>query len=593
MKRFSFGHLRYRLIVLVLIAVIPLAGLMFFAASEQKQRSVAAIEKNVLTLAGLAAKEEEQMLDGSRQVLVSAASALRTHWSAPSECSAYLSELLGHYRHYKNFGAVAIDGSLLCSAAPLRGDFNARDLTWFRQAVATREFSIGGYPTGAHIRDPVVVLSYPVVRSDGQLLGVAFAAMDIQWLSGLGLDIEKDLPSGSTITQVDEQGVVLAQYPDRAARVGRSLTQSALLKAFHSGPKGMITLPGPDGQPWFYAFSELHSTLRAQKVHLLLGVPQGAVFKEANRQLVHNLSLLGAVSFLSLLTAWFGIDIFVLRQVQAILAATRKLTGGDLGARTGIHSQTGELNELAAAFDDMAATLENREAQRRRADQELRSSREQLRNLSAHLESIREEERTRLAREIHDELGQAMTALKMDIAWLNRRLDPEHALLSEKTRSMNELVDATIRTVQRLSGELRPGLLDDLGLAAAMEWQAEEFQKRSGIPCPISVELQDTKLNAEHATSIFRIFQETLTNVIRHAQATQVRVRLQMEDGRLVLVVEDNGRGITAEQTEDPKAFGLIGIRERVLALKGQFTICGQAGQGTTVTVTIPLAQEG
>ncbi|MGE5256867.1 MAG: ATP-binding protein [Hyphomicrobiales bacterium] len=590
---FSFGHLRYRLIVLVLIAVLPLAGLMFFAASKQKQRSVVLIENSVLTMAEFAAREEEQMLDGSRQMLISTASALKGHWLSPSECSAFLAELLSHYRRYTNLGVVTNDGKLYCSAVPITGDFDALDLLWFRHAVARREFSIGSYQSGDHTRKPMVVLSYPVVGSDGQLMGVAFAALDIQWLNRFKLSIERDLPSGSIMDQVDEQGVILAHYPDPDAWVGRSLTQSELVKAFRSLPKGMLTLPGPDGQPWFYAFSELHSTLRNQKVHLLLGVPQRVVFEEANRQLVNNLSLLGAGTFLAFITAWFGIDIFVLRQVQAMLAATRKLTGGDLSARTGIAGQTGELNELAAAFDNMAAALENRDALRRRTDQELRSSREQLRNLSAHLQSIREEERTRLSREIHDELGQAMTALKMDIAWLSRRLDQEKGPLYEKTRSMDELVDETIRTVQRLSGELRPGLLDDLGLAAAMEWQAEEFQKRSGIPCVLNVALQDAALNAQYATAIFRIFQETLTNVIRHAQATRVSVRLQVEDGRLILVVKDNGRGITEAQTEDPKAFGLIGIRERAHALKGQFVISGHPGQGTTVTVTIPLAQEG
>ena len=592
-KRFSFGHLRYRLIILVLIAVIPLAGLMFFAASNQKQRSVAIIERNVLARAEFAAREEEQMIEGSRQVLVSIALALKRHWSDPSECSAYLSELRGHYRRYKNLGAVSIDGSLFCSAVPFKNDFNARGLAWFRQAVTTREFSIGADQSGARTREPVLVLSYPVNAGDGQLIGVAFAALDIQWLNRFQLGIEKDLPNGSIIAQVDDHGVVLAHYPDPDAWVGRPLAQSGLAGAFRSGPNGMISLPGPDGQPWFYAFSELHSTLRTQKVHLLLGVPQSSVFEEANRQLVHNLSLLGAGAFLALMVAWFGIDILILRQVQAILTATRKLTGGDLTARTGVPSQTGELNELAAAFDDMAAALENRDAQRRRADQELRSSREQLRNLSAHLESIREEERTRLAREIHDELGQAMTALKMDVVWLSRRLGPEQRLLQEKTCSMDVLIDATIRTVQRLSGELRPGLLDDLGLAAAMEWQAEEFQKRSDIPCAVSADLQNATLSREIATPVFRIFQETLTNVLRHAQATRVGVRLHVGDGRLVLVVEDNGRGITPKEAEGPKAFGLIGIRERVLALKGQFSISGQPDQGTTVTVTIPLAQKG
>jgi signal transduction histidine kinase len=532
------------------------------------------------------------MLDGSRQMLISLALTLSDHWSAPSECSAYLSKLLSRYRRYKNFGAVTMDGKLFCSAVPFDGEFDAREQSWFRQAVTTREFSISDYQIGVHTGEPVVLLAYPVDGNESQLIGVVFAALDIQWLNRFNLGMEKDLPRGSIVAEVDERGLVLANDPDPDIWAGRPVIQNALAEAFRSGSKGMLTLTGPDGQPWFYAFSLLRSNLRSQKVHLLLGVPQSAVFEEANRLLVHNLILLGAVTILILLTAWFGIDLFVLRQVKAMLATTRKLTAGDLSVRTGIPRRAGELNELAGAFDDMATTLEIREAQRQKAEQDLRSSREELRNLASHMESVREEERTRLAREIHDELGQAMTALKMDIAWLNRRLDPKQEPLHEKTRSMEDLIDATIRTVQRLSGELRPGLLDDLGLSAAIEWQSEEFQKRTGVPCAVCVDLQDTTLSREHTTALFRVFQETLTNVIRHAQATRVGVRLQAAEDQLVLEVKDNGRGITEKEIEEPQAFGLIGMRERVLAFKGKFAISGRPGRGTTVTVTIPLDKE-
>jgi signal transduction histidine kinase len=405
--------------------------------------------------------------------------------------------------------------------------------------------------------------------------------------------MEKDLPRGSIVAEVDERGLVLANDPDPDIWAGRPVIQNALAEAFRSGSKSMLTLTGLDGQPWFYAFSLLRSSLRSQKVHLLLGVPQRAAFEQANRLLVHNLILLGAVTILILLTAWFGIDLFLLRQVKAMLATTRKLTAGDLSVRTGIRRRAGELNELAGAFDDMATALEIREKQRQKAEQELRGSREELRNLASHLESVREEERTRLAREIHDELGQAMTALKMDVAWLNRKLNSQQGPLHEKTLSMEGLIDETIRTVQRLSGELRPGLLDDLGLATAIEWQSEEFQKRTGVPCAVRVDLRDTTLSREHATALFRVFQETLTNVIRHAQATRVGVRLQTAGERLVLEVEDNGRGITEKETEDPRAFGLIGMRERVLAFKGEFAIIGRPGRGTTVTVTIPIEKKG
>lgn len=223
----------------------------------------------------------------------------------------------------------------------------------------------------------------------------------------------------------------------------------------------------------------------------------------------------------------------------------------------------------------------------------LRDSREQLRNLSAHLQSAIEKERMNIAREIHDELGQALTALKMDLFWLENRFPKDQKLLLEKTKSMSRLVDETIKSVQRISTELRPGLLDDLGLAAAIEWQAEEFQKRTGIKCEVTLDPEDIILGQDISITIFRIFQETLTNVARHANATMVKVSLNEKAEKIVLEVRDNGKGITEKQISNPKSFGLIGIRERVHIIGGEFKIIGIQDEGTTVTVSIPLGRKG
>jgi len=180
----------------------------------------------------------------------------------------------------------------------------------------------------------------------------------------------------------------------------------------------------------------------------------------------------------------------------------------------------------------------------------------------------------------------------MGIFWLNRHLTNETDSILKKTLSMEGLVDTTIRTVKRLSGELRPGLLDDLGLAAAIEWQAEEFQDHTGIACEVVVNLQEALLSRDHVTAILRIFQETLTNVARHAEASRVDVSLNAQGDRFVLEVKDNGRGITKNEVTNPNAFGLIGIRERALALNGECAISGRAGYGTTIVVNVPLNQE-
>jgi PAS domain S-box-containing protein len=227
--------------------------------------------------------------------------------------------------------------------------------------------------------------------------------------------------------------------------------------------------------------------------------------------------------------------------------------------------------------------------ERKQAEDQLRSSREQLRALSAHLQSVREEERALIAREIHDELGQELTGLKMDLSWLIKRLPGDQELLLNKTESMLKLVDNTIQSVRRISTKLRPGVLDDLGLTAAIEWQAQDFQIRTGIECAFHSNLREVDLDRDRSTTVFRILQETLTNVARHASATHVSIFLNEEATSLVLVVEDNGRGITESEASDPKSLGLLGMRERALVFGGEVEIRGLPGRGTTVTLKIPL----
>jgi signal transduction histidine kinase len=221
-------------------------------------------------------------------------------------------------------------------------------------------------------------------------------------------------------------------------------------------------------------------------------------------------------------------------------------------------------------------------------EKKLIESQEQLHNLSLHLQSVRERESTRIAREIHDELGQILTALKMDLSWLNKRLTNGQKPLLEKTKSMSKLTDRIIKAVQRISTELRPGILDDLGLIPAIEWQAQEFEDRTDIKCEIVIDNGEIDLDQDRSTSLFRIFQEALTNVARHANATEIKVSLKEKPDKLLLKIEDNGRGITEEEISDPKSFGLIGIRERIYPWGGEVNIKGIWNEGTTVTVILP-----
>lgn len=225
---------------------------------------------------------------------------------------------------------------------------------------------------------------------------------------------------------------------------------------------------------------------------------------------------------------------------------------------------------------------------RKRAERRLHDSREQLRALSVYLQYVREEERTRIAREVHDELGQALTGIKLDLAWLASRLPRSQRPMLEKVADVSAQIDATIQAVRRIATELRPGILDDLGLVAALEWQANEFQTRTGIRVEVTSSLPDQPFDADLNTAFFRIFQETLTNIIRHAQATRVEVHSAAEGETIVLTVRDNGRGITPAEIHDRRSIGLLGMEERAGLLGGTVEITGAPGRGTQVTVRIP-----
>lgn len=294
---------------------------------------------------------------------------------------------------------------------------------------------------------------------------------------------------------------------------------------------------------------------------------------------------------------WANVVITALRDANGNLLGFAKLTRDTTENRERAEALTRakELLELRVEQRTAVLTRVNHEmrteiAERQRAEEELRKSRDQLRALAARLQSVREEERTYIAREIHDELGQACTAIKMDLALISRKLTKRQTKLLAKVESSIHLVDSTIVTLRRIASELRPRTLDDLGLPAALEAQAQEFESRTGIPCTVSLPPEPLALDTERSTAIFRIFQESLTNVARHAQASRVEALLRRENDRIIFQVSDNGTGFDPEAAKVGKSLGLVGMQERALLLNGEFKTEGVPGSGTTMTLTIPLA---
>jgi signal transduction histidine kinase len=292
-------------------------------------------------------------------------------------------------------------------------------------------------------------------------------------------------------------------------------------------------------------------------------------------------------------------DVFTPEDVQHILPGYKKaLATGEVQRFTAKSTKRLSNNfvEVTAIpikneYDEVVQLLSvsNDITERKNAEDDLVKKNIELRQLSLHLENIREEERTKMSREIHDELGQQLTGLKMEISWLNRNLQEKDEKTSAKINSCLDLIDETIHSVRRIATELRPSILDDLGLAEALNWQGSEFSNQTGIPLTFYSSLEEIKFPPLLSIAIFRVFQEALTNVARHAAATRVTSSLEVKDNLLLLTVSDNGKGFVMQPDAERKSLGLLGMRERVEILNGIFTLNSQPGEGTIVSIKIPL----
>jgi PAS domain S-box-containing protein len=279
-----------------------------------------------------------------------------------------------------------------------------------------------------------------------------------------------------------------------------------------------------------------------------------------------------------------------------LFAVLRDITTWKEARRALLYAKADLENRVRERTSDLATANKRllREIKaRKRTEQETRKSREELRYLSEHLQRIREEERARIAREVHDQLGQALSAVTIDLACLRERLPGQDAGLKEEVREIEKRIGDTTESVREICRELRPPILDDFGLPTAIKWHLGELRKKTGMDCTASIDEEIPVHQKEISLVIFRIYQEAMINVLRHARATRVHVMLKLNKNHLVLVVKDNGKGISAEQITSPLSLGILGIRERVRFWGGKSLFTGSPDKGTTVRVSIPLRRRG
>ena len=581
--RVSSG-LRFRLLLLVLLTCAPLAGLTLHTAWEDRRRAVSGWEERSQQLMQIASREEDELIGGTRQLLLAIAESGPVRFGNRRGSRELLGEVLRSYPRYANFGVVQTNGEVLASAVEPRGPASEADREFFRRALNSRAFVIGDFPAGPMHDQSWLNFGYPIFDRFGRFQGVVFAGLDLTWFSRFGSELPAQLPKEATWTEIDSKGRILVRYPALRKWAGEPLPGSAMLKTVLDNKKGIIEASDRERIKTFYAFASRHSELSRGNVVTLLGIPKPVLFAEADRALFRNLAWFGLAAAVALVAGWAGSNFLVLRPVKALVHSTARLTSGDLSARTGLPHGKDELGRLTLTFDLMANALEQRELERIRASQRLQV-------LSQRLVEVQETERREIARELHDEIGQSLTVAEMNLQAALK--SPRAAALTRRLEESIQAVGRVLEQVHDLSLNLRPSMLDDLGLEPAVRWYTHRQASLGGLKAKVRMEPLEYRLEAAIETGCFRVAQEALTNVVRHARAQAVTVNLTVQDGQLRLSVRDDGIGFDVaamrEEAVRGASLGLLSMEERAALAGGGLTCLSSPGSGTEVQAWFPL----
>ena len=714
-----FSGLRFRLLLLVLLASIPPVVLTLHIARQDRQRQTAALRQRSQDMVKLAARKEDEMIAGTRQLLRAVAESAQVRSAQWGNATKLLRTLFADYPRYSNLGVIKPNGDLAASALSMTNPVNLADRSYFQRALSSRAFSIGDYQVGRVSGKPSFDFGYPVLDSSGRLQAVVFAALDLEWLNGSDYALKLQLPPGATWTKIDGKGTILARYPaPEKLLVGEPLPDTALLKTFLARKNGVMEAVDPKGISVFYDFTSTRSALVAGDVISILSIPRKVLFAEPDLVMMRNLTSVGLVAGLVLVLGWVGSRYLILRPIQALVKFTARLGAGDHSTRTGLPRARDELRQLMRAFDHMAEALQQRATERQSADLalkasemryrrlfetakdgililnadtgqiddvnpflsemlgytreqllgnklweigpfkdtkasksefrelqreayvryddlpletsdgrsinvefvsnvyqvnggkviqcnirditqrkqaqgKLKESRHRLQVLSRRLVEVQETERRHLARELHDEVGQALTVIEMNVQAL--LASPGADALVPRLKQSLEVVERVQEQVHDLSLNLRPSMLDDLGLEPALRWCAERQAALAGLQAEVRADPLAQRLDPMIETECYRVAQEALSNVVKHAKARTVTVELSKndEDGQLHLSVRDDGIGFDVaglrEQAVRGASLGLLSMEERATLAGGGLEYHSTPGQGTEVHAWFPL----
>lgn len=559
---------RGRLVLLFLLALLPAFIVSLYTSFEHRGALQTEAEATTTRLATLTASQLEGILDSTYQLLA-VLDDDPLILAGGRRCEARFEHAL--VMAQDNLTGLALgdeEGRLVCSSPRASGPVQLAE-PLIERLAAGEDFAIGEADTGPITGKPVLV-AVKAVRSDadGSLAGLVAAGIDMQRIHQL--PERAKLPPDTIFAVLNHQGRVLTSHP--SDRIGGVLPQAtahvdAILRA--TAPDILREL-GADGAPRVWGYAPLH--VGGGRFFTVVSLREDTLMAQADHVFNDNLAGFALAAGLALLIAGLAGEFFLRRPIEQMQVTAQRIAAGDLSARVALSRAPGELGGLSKAIDEMADGLQSRE--------------QRLAGLSRRVLEVQEFERRAIARELHDEIGQSLTALKL---MLQRHRQADGCA---NMSSIDELLDITDRTLQQVRGlslDLRPSMLDHLGLAATLRWYVEREAERGGFVATCRIEPERLRLEAPLETTLYRIAQEALTNVTRHASAQTVSVDLMAHGATVELSIRDDGRGFavdaTRERSRQGGSFGLLGMEERAMLAGGTLRI--QSGpSGTEVRAT-------
>jgi signal transduction histidine kinase len=628
------------LTLMVLLAVLPgfITALVF--ADSQRRQALANVQAQNLSYLRLVSLNQSQIVANTKSLLSLLAAAPDVRNRDKAGCESLLNGVVRSSNRFYGIAALDENKQSWCFASALASpsitDTHTtqnpeppalgRTMTitdglqgserMYQRSEASKDFTIGEYFVGQVTGRSFLALTQPVLDNSGKITGHVLAGLSLDELNASiqGLN----LPAGYIVSVLDRRGTILVRWPTPSL-VGQNFLEYPLvqqvLRESADGTEHTADLTGVDGVNRLYAFQSVPGT-PGRDLFVLVGIAPEIAYTAIDNDLRQYLAFLSAFTLVAAVGAWVFGSRRIVAPVRQIAASTRQIGDGDLSARVHLSSSAGELSELAQNFNAMATQLEQntrelnqraeelnqanlrleqRVEQRTRQLQNtvdrLRESREQLRQLSTQQRRVVEEEQTRIAREVHDQIGQALTSIKFDVSSMRKKLGAAFPqaldLVAPKLAGIDTELDQAVNTARSISRSLRPTALDTLGLAAAIEVFAQEFQTRTGVTCGVDIHGDDQVLSPELATTIYRIMQEAMTNVARHAKASQVTITLFMDADAVELRVKDDGVGIPEEKLNNFTSLGMLGMQERAREFDGTVEVTSRAGQGTMLVAAL------